>query len=87
MQFIIEHLSKSFGKKEVLRDMGFTFEAGKIYGLLGRNGAGKTTFFNCINRDLRADGGSFLWRRTARPGHCTRRRSATSSPRPRCRSF
>ena len=60
MQFIIEHLSKSFGKKEVLRDMGFTFEAGKIYGLLGRNGAGKTTFFNCINRDLRADGGSFL---------------------------
>ena len=43
MKFIIEHLSKQFDKKEVLRDIDFTFESGKIYGLLGRNGAGKTT--------------------------------------------
>ena len=33
------------------------FESGKIYGLLGRNGAGKTTFFNCVNRDLIPDSG------------------------------
>ena len=59
MKFIIEHLEKHFDKKEVLRDIDFTFEEGKIYGLLGRNGAGKTTLFNCINRDIRADGGSF----------------------------
>lgn len=59
MKFIIEHLSKRFEKKEVLRDIDFTFEEGKIYDLLGRNGAGKTTLFNCLNRDLIADGGSF----------------------------
>lgn len=59
MKFIIEHLSKHFEKKEVLRDIDFTFEEGRIYGLLGRNGAGKTTLFNCINRDVKADGGSF----------------------------
>lgn len=59
MRFIIEHLSKSFEKKQVLRDIDFTFEAGKIYGLLGRNGAGKTTLFNCLNQDLKVDGGSF----------------------------
>lgn len=59
MKFVIEHLSKSFEKKEVLRNIDFTFESGKIYGLLGRNGAGKTTLFNCLNRDLKADGGSF----------------------------
>ncbi len=59
MCFVIEHLSKSFEKKTVLKDINFTFESGKIYGLLGRNGAGKTTFFNCINRDLKADGGHF----------------------------
>ena len=53
MKFIIEHLSKSFEKKEVLKDINFTFEEGKIYGLLGRNGAGKTTLFNCLNRDLK----------------------------------
>lgn len=59
MNFVIEHLSKSFEKKEVLRDINFTFNEGKIYGLLGRNGAGKTTLFNCLNRDLKADGGNF----------------------------
>ena len=60
MQFIIEHLSKRFDKKEVLKDISFTFDSGKIYGLLGRNGAGKTTLFNCVNRDIKVDGGSFL---------------------------
>ena len=67
MKFIIEHLSKRFEQKEVLRDIDFTFEEGRIYGLLGRNGAGKTgrngagktTLFNCLNRDLKADSGSF----------------------------
>lgn len=59
MKFIIEHLSKSFGKKEVLRDIDFTFEEGKIYGLIGRNGAGKTTLFNCLNRDIKMDNGNF----------------------------
>lgn len=59
MEFVIEHLSKSFEKKEVLKDISFTFEEGKIYGLLGRNGAGKTTLFNCLNRDLKMDNGSF----------------------------
>ena len=59
MNFIIDHLSKSFETKKVLRDINFTFESGKIYGLLGRNGAGKTTLFNCLNKDMKADGGSF----------------------------
>lgn len=44
----------------MLREIDFTFEAGKIYGLLGRNGAGKTTLFNCINRDIKSDRGQFF---------------------------
>ncbi len=59
MKFVIEHLSKGFEKKEVLRDIDFSFEEGKIYGLLGRNGAGKTTLFNCLNRDMKMDSGNF----------------------------
>lgn len=59
MKFTIEHLKKSFEKKEVLKDVSFTFRGGNIYGLLGRNGAGKTTLFNCLNRDIRTDGGEF----------------------------
>ncbi len=61
MEFLIEHLSKHFEKKEVLKDITFTFESGKIYGLLGRNGAGKTTLFNCLNRDIKSDGGRFYF--------------------------
>ncbi len=49
-----------FDKKEVLKDINFEFEKGKIYGLLGRNGAGKTTFFNCLNEDLPIDSGNFF---------------------------
>lgn len=60
MRFVVDHLSKHFEKKEVLKEITFTFEEGKIYGLLGRNGAGKTTLFNCLNRDIRADGGTFF---------------------------
>ncbi len=59
MKFVIEGLSKNYGKKQVLKNINFSFESGKIYGLLGRNGAGKTTLFNCLNRDIRSDGGAF----------------------------
>ena len=59
MKLVVKHLKKSFGTKEVLKDINFEFEKGKIYGLLGRNGAGKTTFFNCLNDDLEIDSGEF----------------------------
>lgn len=59
LKLIIENLNKNYGEKEVLKDIDFIFEEGKIYGLLGRNGAGKTTFFNSINEDIVVDSGSF----------------------------
>ncbi len=59
MKFVIENLSKKFEKKEVLKNITFSYESGKIYGLLGRNGAGKTTLFNCLNRDMKVDSGRF----------------------------
>ena len=58
-KLVVQDLQKRFGDQEVLRGASFTFEQGKIYGLIGRNGAGKTTFFNCLNEDLSRDGGSF----------------------------
>ena len=59
MEFVISHLVKNYGSKQVLKDVDFVFEEGKIYGLLGRNGSGKTTFFNCINSDIDFNSGSF----------------------------
>ena len=60
MELKIENLTKSYGEKVVLKNIDFTFEEGKIYGLIGRNGAGKTTFFNCLNEDIDIDTGTFL---------------------------
>ena len=62
MEFVISHLVKSYGSKQVLKDIDFVFEEGKIYGLLGRNGSGKTTFFNCVNGDIDFNSGSFFFR-------------------------
>jgi len=59
MKLEIVELTKNYGDKCVLDNINFTFEDGKIYGLLGRNGAGKTTFFNAINKDIYIDSGRF----------------------------
>ena len=59
MKLKVLELNKNFGNKEVLKNINFTFDSGKIYGLLGRNGAGKTTFFNCLNDDIKPDEGTF----------------------------
>lgn len=65
MEFVISHLVKNYGSKKVLKDVDFVFKEGKIYGLLGRNGSGKTTFFNCINSDIDFNSGSFYFRENA----------------------
>ncbi len=59
MKLEVKNLTKKYGNKVILNNISFTFEEGKIYGLIGRNGAGKTTFFNCINKDINIDSGSF----------------------------
>ena len=60
MKLRIDNLSKSYEEKEVLNDINISFESGKIYGLLGRNGSGKTTFFNCINDDIPKNSGEIF---------------------------
>lgn len=54
------NLCKSFDKKEVLKDITFTVENGKIVGLLGKNGQGKTTLIKLINDLLTPTGGEIL---------------------------
>lgn len=44
----IEKLSKFYGKKQVLNSIDLVFKKGKVYGIVGENGAGKTTMFRCI---------------------------------------
>ncbi len=44
----VQNLSKSFGDLLALDNLNFTAEPGKIFGIIGRNGAGKSTTFRLI---------------------------------------
>lgn len=56
----IKHLYKSYDKKQVLKDINITIPHGKIIGLLGKNGTGKTTLIKLINDLLTPDKGEIL---------------------------
>ena len=45
----VEHLSKSFGDNEVLRDIDFTVSQGDVTCIIGASGSGKSTLLRCIN--------------------------------------
>ena len=44
----ISHVTKKYGAATVLNDVNISFEKGKIHGLIGRNGSGKTMLMKCI---------------------------------------
>ena len=44
----VAHIEKKFGTETVLNDVSLEVERGKIYGIIGRNGSGKTVLFKCI---------------------------------------
>ena len=45
----VEHLSKSFGKREILRDIDFSVHPGDVTSIIGASGSGKSTLLRCIN--------------------------------------
>ncbi|HEY9007808.1 MAG TPA: ABC transporter ATP-binding protein [Ohtaekwangia sp.] len=51
----IKQLSKSYGQQTVLDHVSVTLQGGKIYGLIGKNGVGKSTFLNCLSNVTRAN--------------------------------
>jgi ABC-2 type transport system ATP-binding protein len=44
----VENLTKTFGQDTVLKGVTRDFERGKIHGIVGNNGSGKTVMFKCI---------------------------------------
>lgn len=60
MKIEVKALTKSYGDKQALDNVSFTLDGPKIYGLLGRNGAGKTTFMEILAGQIMASGGEIL---------------------------
>lgn len=54
----IEHINKSFGTQQVLKDVSLQIPAGQVLGLLGPNGAGKSTLMKILIGLWKADSGS-----------------------------
>ncbi len=53
----VQHICKSFGKTEVLKDISFSLEQGQVVSIIGSSGSGKTTLLRCLNFLERPDKG------------------------------
>lgn len=57
----VEHLKKSYGDLEVLRDVNTTIQKGEVISIIGPSGTGKSTFMRCLNLlDQPTDGKIFI---------------------------
>ena len=61
MGLVVEHVNKSFGQLQVIKDLSMQVREGSIFGFLGPNGAGKTTTMRMILDIIRPDSGHITW--------------------------
>lgn len=57
MEVVVDGVSKRYGKVEALQDVSFSVKRGELFGLIGPDGAGKSTLFRILTTLLLADGG------------------------------
>ncbi len=58
----LKRLIKTFGGLKAVNEVSFRVEKGEVFGLIGPNGSGKTTIFNCINNFYPITGGDVLFK-------------------------
>jgi putative lysine transport system ATP-binding protein len=58
----IQHLNKSFGTHEVLKDINFSVNKGEVVSIIGSSGSGKSTLLRCINLLEKPSGGQIVYR-------------------------
>ena len=58
----IQHLKKSYGQNEVLKDISLTVEKGEVISIIGSSGSGKSTFLRSINLLETPTAGEILYR-------------------------
>ena len=78
MSLVIDSITKRFGAVTALDGASFSVEPGRIFGLLGANGAGKTTCMRIVLDILRADSGTVTWQGARATSSCRAGHGATS---------
>ena len=68
MLFRLSDVHKSYGARDVLRGASLQINPGEHVGLVGRNGAGKTTIFNLVTQEITPDRGEVVRARGLRLG-------------------
>ncbi|HAE91080.1 MAG TPA: ABC transporter [Tissierella sp.] len=58
----IQHLSKSFGNHQVLKDINFSVTKGEVVCIIGSSGSGKSTLLRCVNLLEKPSGGKILYK-------------------------
>ena len=58
----VQHLSKSFGSNEVLKDIDFAVNKGEVVCIIGSSGSGKSTLLRCINLLEKPSGGQIIYK-------------------------
>lgn len=58
----IQHLSKSFGNNQVLKDINFSVKKGEVVCIIGSSGSGKSTLLRCINLLEKPSGGKIIFK-------------------------
>lgn len=58
----VQHLSKSFGTHEVLKDINFSVKRGEVVSIIGSSGSGKSTLLRCINLLEKPTGGEIIYK-------------------------
>lgn len=61
MRLEVKNVSKSFKNNQVLNNINISFESGKIYGLIGRNGSGKSVFLKTVCGFYKPDSGEIFY--------------------------
>jgi ATP-binding cassette subfamily F protein uup len=67
----LHHLKKSFGDKKIINDFSYKFKDKERIGIVGRNGAGKTTFLHMLTGKAEPDGGKIVKGETVHIGYYT----------------
>lgn len=61
MELKVENISKTIRGKNILKEISCTFQSGRVYGFVGKNGSGKTMLFRAISGLMTIDSGRIMW--------------------------